>query len=125
MKLIVLTMVFAGALAASPIIKPPLAVSGSGTFFTSPGGSGWTISFGGFDGVNSISVLYATSDPGAGNPQSGSISGLAFAGGFAASIGGQTFNPGFYSFYLGPGGSTATGFDAQSNPVVVQQLIAF
>jgi hypothetical protein len=119
-------MILAGALAAGPIIKPPLGVTGSGNFFTSfPGSSGWTISFGGSDGVNSVSIIYATSDPGAGIPPDGNITGAPFAGGFSATIDGTTFDPGFYSFHLGGGGASATGYDAQHNPVIVQQLIAF
>jgi hypothetical protein len=119
MKLIAALLLSAGV-----ALSTPIAVSGSGTFFTSfPGINGWQVSFSGTDGINSFSVSgYQGTFL---SPLAGAIG--SSASGFApigAYIDGRYFSPGLFSFSLGFESGNITGYDAQHNVVVRQDLIS-
>ena len=108
---------------ASSLAASPMPVTGSGWFEFDllDNTNDWSVVFGGSDGVHSVGVSAYGNGPAASSPVQGAISHSRYDGGIGASIDDQVFSSGFYTFYLGEGGGSITGYDL-NGPVTTMPL---
>jgi hypothetical protein len=118
----------------SPMLMAgPIVVTGGGTYTSDPTSAifFWSVSFFGTNGIDTVGVpgvSNATSGAG-GNVLAGFIGATPgetlASGGLGATIDGTYYGPGFYSFGLGGGAGSISGYNSSNQVVVTESLSGY